>query len=44
MINSYLKDSAFTAVERDAKFNKVLKGYLFSIEGIRKRYLFREKW
>ena len=37
VIDSYLKDSVFTAVKRDAKF------YL-SIEGIRKGYLFREKW
>ena len=37
MIDSYLKDSVFTAVKRHAKF------YL-STEGIKKGYLFREKW
>ena len=26
MIDSYLKDSTFTAVKRDAKFNKVKRG------------------
>ena len=37
VIDSYLKDSVFTAVKRHAKF------YL-STEGIKKGYLFREKW
>ena len=48
MIDLYLKDSAFTAVKtRDVKFyiNMVCEnGYHLSKEGIRKGYLFREKW
>ena len=43
--DSYLNDSAFTAIKRDAKFKQgTRKGYHLSIEGIRKGYLFREKW
>ena len=42
VIDSYLKDSAFTAVERSKQ--GMLKGYHLSIEGIPKGYLFREKW
>ena len=48
MFDLYLKDSAFTAVKtRDVKFyiNMVCEnGYHLSKEGIRKGYLFREKW
>ena len=47
MIDSHLNDDAFKAVKRDAVVNEVYetsKGYHLSIEGIRKGYLFREKW
>ena len=47
MIDSHLNDNAFTAVKRDAVLNEeyeTSKGYHFSIEGIRKGCLFREKW
>ena len=37
VIYSYLKDSAFTAVKRRAKY---VKGYHLSTEGIRKEYVF----
>ena len=45
VIDSYSKDSAFTAVKRDAKFQtRYVKGvpYHLSIECLRKGYLFRE--
>ena len=41
MIDSYLKDSAFTDV--NAKVNKVCERGTMSIGAIRKGYLFREK-
>ena len=47
MVVSHLNDNASTAVKRDAVLNEVYetsKGYHLSIEGIRKGYLFREKW
>ena len=45
VIDSYLNDNAFTAVKRDAKFQtRYVKGEPQSTEGIRKGYLFREKW
>ena len=45
MIDSYLKDSVFTAVKRDESSKQgMLKGYHSSIEGIRKGYLFHEKY
>ena len=47
VIDSYLKDSAFTAVKREAMQSSkqgVWKGYHLSIEGIQKGYLFCEKW
>ena len=44
MIDSYLKDSVFTAVKRDESSKQgMLKGYHSSIEVIPRRYLFREK-
>ena len=44
VICSFLKDSAFTAVKRDAKFEtRYVKGVHLSIEGIRKEYLFCKK-
>ena len=44
VIDSYLKDSAFISVKRDALFStRYVKGYHFSIGGIRKEYLFCEK-
>ena len=45
VIDFYLKGSLFTAVKRDAKFyTRYVKGRTMSLEGIRKGYLFREKW
>ena len=45
MIDSYLKESVFTASKRDENSKQgMLKGYHSSIEGIRKGYLFREKY
>ena len=45
VIDSYLKDCVFTAVKRNESSKKgMLKGYHSSIEGIRKGYLFREKY
>ena len=44
VIDPYLKDSAFTAVKGIQTSNqRMWKGYHFSIEGIRKEDLFREK-
>ena len=44
MIDSYLKDSVFTAVKRDESSKQgMLKGYHLSIEGTCKEYLLREK-
>ena len=43
VIDSYLNDSVFTAVKRDAKSQtRYVKGVPSA--GIRKEYLFREKW
>ena len=42
VIDSYLKDSAFTEVKRKNK-QGMWKGYHLSIGGVRQRYLFREK-
>ena len=44
--DSYLNDSAFTVVKREAKqASKVCKkGYHLSIGGIRKGYVFCQKW
>ena len=47
VIDSYLKDSSFTAAKRVAMQSSkqgMKKGYHLSIEGIQKEYLFREKW
>ena len=45
VIDSYLKDSVFTAGKRDESSKQgMLKGYHSLIEGIRKGYLFREKY
>ena len=49
VIYSYFNNSAFAAVKRDAKFCatcRYVKGVPFvnRIEGIRKEYLFCEKW
>ena len=45
MIDSYSKGSVFTAVKRDESSKQgMLKGYHSSIEGIRKGYLFGEKY
>ena len=44
MIDSYLKDSVFTAVKRTESSKRgMLKAYHSSIEGVGKGYLFREK-
>ena len=44
VIDSYLKNSAFTGVKRDESSKQgMLKRYHSSIEGIRKGYLSREK-
>ena len=46
-IDSYSNDSAFTAVKRMQSSKQCMcKGYYLSLslEGIRKGYLFREKW
>ena len=44
MIDSYLKESVFTAGKRDESSKQgMLKEYHCSIEGIRKGYLLREK-
>ena len=46
VIDSCLNDNAFTAVKRNAKFEtRYVKGVpFFNRSGIRKGYLFREKW
>ena len=45
VIDSYLKDSAFTAVKgMQSSKQGMWKGYHLSIDGIRKEYLFLEKW
>ena len=45
MDDSHLKDDAFTAVKRDAKFyTRYVKGVPFVNKGVQKGYLFREKW
>ena len=44
MIDSYLKDSVFTAVKRDESSKQgMLKGYHSSIEGVRMGFPVREK-
>ena len=44
VIYSFLKDSAFTTVKRDAAFyTRRLKGYHLSIKGVRKGCLFCPK-